>query len=223
MKTQPKYFPLILLSILLTTLLAACGSQVKFSAPEIEPPADLIPSYVPEGFELVSGFQLSYSDFRAIIFTRGEERQIFPQLDLGDAYFSLKSPAGNDVLGVYYQGRDALLLITKSTFPDGSLDRWQEAYEAPFHCEDDDGCDCDCDCDCTSCRECGCLKLAIAAPFPLRFAELQEVRTVGDTQVAVLQSVDGWITVFVRGSDLITVESGISLDENLKVAASLLD
>ena len=44
--------------ILLVFFLAGCGHQMEFVAPEIEPPPDLIPDYVPNGFELVSGFQL---------------------------------------------------------------------------------------------------------------------------------------------------------------------
>jgi signal transduction histidine kinase len=45
---------------------------MKFVAPEIEPPTDLIPGYVPEGFELVSGFQLS-ANCTLPEFTGGDE------------------------------------------------------------------------------------------------------------------------------------------------------
>lgn len=43
---------------LMALTVTGCGPGVGFSAPEIDPPADLIPGYVPEGFELVSGFEL---------------------------------------------------------------------------------------------------------------------------------------------------------------------
>ena len=210
MNNKSKFaYPLL---VLLACILSACSHSQKFVAPEIEPPADLIPGYVPEGFKLVSGFQLSGEvDFP--IATNGNEVAFFLRLRGGDLFFELKSPKGNDILGVYYQGKDRLILISKSYYPEGSLDLWLAAYEAaqPKPCE------CECACECPS-----FLRLD-ALPFHDRMIELQEVRTIDGTRVAILKGLLGWTTVFVRGDYLLTVESGISLDENLKIVASLLD
>lgn len=208
MITQTK-FPLSRL-ILLALILTACGRQApQFIAPEIESPPDLIPSYVPQGFELISGFQLDNDNLEATITSTDGSERVFPDWKLRDPSFSLKSPAGNNILGVHYQDGDKLLLITKSAFPDGNLELWQEAYESPFRCDDD------CECD--------CFEFVIGVPIPFRAAEIQEVRTIAGTQVVILRNPSGWITVFMRGGDLLTIESGISLEENLKVVASLLE
>jgi len=201
MKNRSKYaIPML---VVLVWFLAACSHSPKFVAPEIEPPADLIPGYVPEGFELGGGYQIP-----------GE--RLFPAIPVGDDIanflrirgFDLKSPNGNDILGVYYQGKDHLILISKSYFPKGSLDVWRAAYEAsqPKPCE----------------CECAGLRLAHEL-FPVRLVQLQEVRTVEGTEVAILKGPMGWTTAFVRGDNLLTVESGISLEENLKIVASLLE
>jgi len=189
-------------------ILGACSCSPKFVAPEIEPPADLIPGYVPEGFKLVSGFQLN-GEVNFPIATDGNEVAFFLRLREGNPFFELKSPKGNDILGVYYQGKDQLILISKSYYPEGSLDLWLAAYEAslPKPCE----------CECP-----GFLRLD-AIPFHGRLTEMQEIRTIDGTRVAILKGPLGWTTVFVRGDYLLTVESRISLDENLKIVASLLD
>ena len=209
MNTNLKFPNLILLSVLLLTVLSACGPKVKFVAPEIDPPTDLIPTYVPKDFELISGFRIETETF----LTRSALNRVDDRLpcaeNLIDSFFSLKSPAGNEVLGVNYQTRDQLLLITKSSFPSGNLEAWKTAYEASYA----NHCDCDCP----------CLKIALSAPMPIRVADFQEIRTVGETPVAVLKNTSGWITVFIRGDNLLTIESGISLEENLKIVTSLLE
>jgi hypothetical protein len=190
------------LLMLLVGLLAACSQPPKFVAPEIEPPADLIPGYVPDGFELVSGFKLSGK----IPFPATSERGDVFRIASMDP-INLKSPKGNDIQGVYYQGKEHLILITKSYFPQGTLDLWRSSHEAsgPKPCE------------------CEWLNLRPNAEhFPTRLVELQEERTIGGTRVAILQGPLGQTTVFVRGDYLLTVESGISLEENLKVVASLI-
>ena len=190
--------------MLLACILPACRPNPKFVAPETDPPADLIPGYVPGGFELVSGFQLP-------------GKVIFPATSDGDDIsdflrirdFNPKSPNENAIQGVYYQGKDHLILISKSYFPEGNLDLWRTAYEAsrPKPCE---------------CAGFPGLRLDTET-FPVRIYEIQEERTIGETRVAILKGPLGWITVFVRGDDLLTVESGISLEENLKIVASLLE
>jgi hypothetical protein len=194
------------LFVLLVCGVAACGSQRKFVAPEIEPPSDLIPAYIPKGYKLISGFQLiGENKFPVNVWG---DNALIGRLGVSKPFFDLKSPSGNIIQGVYYQGKDHLILITKSYFPDGSLDIWRKNYEASILKFDD------CEC-CCLCRP---LRL-----FPLRFIEIQEEHTIGDAQVIVLKGPLGLITVFVRGDYLLTVESGISLDENLKIVASLLE
>jgi hypothetical protein len=61
----------------LALLLAACGSRVKISVPEIDPPSDLIPGYVPKGFELGSGFKIEVSDMERTFFA-SDERGTLP-------------------------------------------------------------------------------------------------------------------------------------------------
>jgi hypothetical protein len=215
---------IILLFVLLACSLAACGSQTKFVAPEIDPPTDLIPGYVPKGYELISGFQIKVSNFNARLAIIEEDGRIACGKPLIVPFFDLKSPAGNDLMGVYYQKKDHLLLITKSYFPEGSLDGWRESYDAS-HQDAWDGerdCDCGCDCWCNSCSGYPCVQLLFIPPIPFRNTEVQEVRTVGDTQIAVLQKPSGWVTIFVRGEYLIAVEGDLSLEENLKIVASLL-
>jgi len=189
--------------MLLVGILPACSQPQKFVAPEIGPPADLIPDYVPGGVTLGGGYQLSGKDiFRAI--SGGEDVPQFARMN----DFNLKSPKGNDIQGVYYQGKDHLILISKSYYPEGTLELWRTAYEAssPKPCE------------------CECVKLRLnTIPFPPRIAEFQEERTIDGRRVAILKGPLGWITVFVRGDYLLTVESGISLEENLKIVASLLE
>jgi hypothetical protein len=198
---------LIPLLICYIVFLVACGSEPKFVAPEIAPPTDLIPGYVPEGFELVSGFQL-LADNIWPEFTGGSEIGLLAPLLKGDHFFNLKSPDGKDVQGIYYQGKENLILITKSYFPNGTLDDWLAVYEKfqvkPFDCE------------------CAGIVRLEALPLLSRFEELQGVRTIDNTRIAILQGPLGWTTVFVRGDYLLTVESGISLEENLKIVTSLL-
>lgn len=209
MKTKPILRALFFLTLALP--LAACGSRTKFSAPEIDPPSDLIPGYVPKGFELGSGFKIEVSAMERTFFASDERGTLLCAEGFLDAFFDLKSPASNDLLGVYYESDDQLLLITKSYFPGGSLELWRTAYEGSY----EKNCDCDCGC--------GCPNIMIDVPVPLRAAEIQEIRTINGTEVAVLKNPQGWVTVFVRGEFLIAVKSGLFLEENLKVVGSLLD
>jgi len=197
----------MLLLMMLGCLLAACSRPPQFVAPEIDSPTDLIPSYVPEGFEHVSGFQLTGEPPLREAFDDDEELFV-ERLGKRFTFANIKSPSGNDIQGVYYQGKEHRLLITKSYFPEGTLDLWRTTYEAswpkPFECE--------------------CVELRLAAlNLPPRITEIQEERTIDGVQVVILKGPLGWITVFVRGDYLLTVESGISLEENLKIVASLLE
>lgn len=206
MKTKMRWFLIWICTM--TCLLAACTSTgQKFVAPAIDPPADLIPGYLPVGFTLIQGFK----------FTRHEDVTLEPgnenggdfilHLKLGDPLFAMKSPNGDPIQGVYYQGKENLILITKVSYPGGTLDTWRAEYEESFS---------------RPC-ECSCLELRIAeSPLFERMNQIQEVRTIGTTQVAVLQGVLGTATVFMRGDDLLVVESGLSLEENLKIVESLL-
>jgi hypothetical protein len=193
----------ITISFLLAGMLSACGQSPKLVAPEIDPPQDLIPEYIPDGFELVSGFQLPGDIIQgSIVWGQEVIRNIHPKP------FELKSPLGNDILGVYYQGDDQLLLISKSDYPDGSLELFLDSYEAsiPEPCE------------------CECLEVRLNGDFIVdRFIELKETRTIAETEVAIFEAPLGWIIVFVREDEILTVESSISLEENLKVVESLLE
>jgi hypothetical protein len=196
----------IFLLMLFGCLLAACSHPPKFVAPEIDPPADLIPGYVPEGFDLISGFQLS-GTFPWPVTSNADEAIFVEHLGKRSLFADIKSPNGNDIQGVYYQSKEHRILITKSYFPKGTLDLWRTTYEAsqPKPCE------------------CECINLRLdAVSLPPRIADIQEERTIDGVQVAILKGPLGWTSVFVRGEYLITVESGISLDENMKVVASLL-
>ena len=220
MKTRTKFSLQVPLIFLLATMLAACGSRTQFVAPEIEPPADLIPGYVPKGFELVKGYQIKPGDFdERRVFAdaehRDEDTRPICDLHLQASLFDLQSPSGNDILGIQYQDGDRLLLITKSYYPAGSLDLWRAAFGE----DEEDARDCDGYC------PCGCVGIALGRmPVLFRDGEIQDVRTVGGTQVAIVdQGLLGTITVFLREDYLLTVEGGISLEENLKIVASLLD
>ena len=192
----------LLLMSQVTESLAACSHPPLFSASEIDPPPDLVPTYVPQGYELASGFQLPpASEFPSVF---GDDDALSVRIP----GFDLKSPAGNDIQGVYYQGKDGLIVITKSSFPGGTLQQWREAYTTsqPGPCK----------------CEFPALRLQdLSLAFRLR--EVKEERTVDGTQVAILATPEGWLSVFVRGNDLITVESAVSLDENLKIVSSLLE
>jgi hypothetical protein len=205
MYTKLKF--VIPLLVLMVGSLAACNRKMKFVAPEIDPPTDLIPGYVPKGFELISGFQLS-SDNMLPEFAAGNEIGLLGPLIRINHFFNLKSPARNDIQGTYYQGEENLILITKSYFPNGSLDEWLAVYEKgqskPVDCK------------------CAGIPRLDTVPFPIRFDEFQEVRTIDSTRLAILKTALGWTTVFVRGDYLLTIESGISLEENLKIVTSLL-
>jgi len=201
MSTKSRF--MLSLLMLLVGFLTACSHPAKFVAPEIEPPADLIPGYAPDGFELVSGFKLPGKIPFPATSDRGDVFRI-ARMDP----INLKSPKGNDIQGVYYQGKEHLILITKSYFPEGTLDLWRSTYEAsgPKPCE----------CEWPNLRP-------NSEQFPTRLVEIQEEHTIEGTRVAILLGPLGQITVFVRGDYLLAVESGISLDENLKVVASLLE
>jgi hypothetical protein len=197
MNSVRKFVPIMFILLIFT--ISACGIKSKpdFIAPEIDPPADLIPSYIPEGFELVSGFQLpGTTDMPGFIRIK---------------FFNVKSANENDIQGVYFRSQEHLLLISKSFYPGGTLDLWLAAYKAAQARHDF------CECEITFGRG------AILPPLRV-LPDLQEERSVNGHRVVVLrnESLVSWTTVFVRGDDLITVESGISLDENLKVVASLL-
>ena len=202
-----KFKSISLLFIILVVFLVACDTGPKFVAPEIDPPADLIPGYVPDGSELISGFQLS-PDSTSVEFALEDVGGLVERLKGADHFFDVKSPAGNVIQGVYYKGKEHLILVTKSYFPEGSLDDWLAVYEEsqPKPCE----------CDCP-----GLVRLD-SLPFPSRFEEFQEERTIDGTRVAILNGPLGWTTLFVRGDYLLAVESTISLEENLKIVASLV-
>lgn len=196
------------LVVLLVALLSSCGTRLKFIAPKIESPVDLIPGYLPQGFKLISGFQLP-GELTSLQFSTVDEACFLGRRERGFPFFDVKSPVGNIIQGVYYQSKDSLILITKSYFPDGDLDQWLAAY--------DNGQPKSCECECkTLC----CLNLS---PLLNRLLQVQEIRTIAGTQVAVLEGPRGWTTAFVRGDYLLSVESGISLEENLKIVASLLE
>ena len=199
-----------LLSMMLAGCLSACGSarRAQIIAPEIEPPADLIPAYLPEGFELVKSYQL---EGQPMDWEAGGEAGFSINRRVG---FNLKSPAGNDIQGLFYQNEDQSILITQSLFPGGTLRGWRAAFEKSL--PDFDGCEC-------------AMRRPVPQLIPRRFPEFHEERTIGGVRVAVLKSPNGWITVVVRGEHLLTVESGIPLDEggvpleeNLKIVESLL-
>lgn len=197
--------PLLTLCVV---LLSSCGTRVTFVAPQIEPPGDLIPGYIPQGFKLISGYYLP-GEPSVLRFSIANEACFLGQTLRRLPFFQVKSPVGNVIQGVYYQAKDSRILITKSYFPKGDLDQWLAAYQAaqPKPCE------------------CDCKILCCLNPSPLlgRLNQIQEIRTIHGTRVAILEGPLGWTTVFVRGEYLLSVESGISLEENLKIAASLLD
>lgn len=199
----------ILMFILMANALSACNTK-KIVAPEIEPPDDLVPGYVPEGYELVAGFQID-GEINLPGFEGGSESNSFGPHWRTDIFFQEKSPKGNVIQGVYYQKEDDLILVTKSYFPEATLDDWLAAYEAaqPQPCE--------CDCECAD------FPRLEALPMFSRIFELQEERTIDDTSVAILKGPTGWLTIFVRGDYLLAVESKISLEEILKIVESLLE
>jgi hypothetical protein len=199
--------------------------RIKFVAPQIDPPADLIPAYLPEGFKLVQGFQTPAADIKESFFSddsgdsagRTHEQLGICLIHLPGIFSNLKSPASNDILGVVYQDGSHLLMITKSYFPGGSLDLWRASYEGDVG-EQASVCDCTFPCDCL-----WLVNERVPSSFPSRFGEIQEVRTVGATQVAIVdQGLIGLTAVFMRGDYLLTVESDFSLEEILKTVESLL-
>lgn len=197
------YFPLFML---LACVLVGCDSGPKFAAPEIDPPSDLIPAYLPKGYKLVSGFQLiPDSELQLRIFGDGlltAHRKGFRNL------YNLKSVNGNVIQGVYYRGKHHLILITKSYFPGGSLAQWRADFEASN----------------LDLSECECLNRCWFPRLALfRFYEIQEEHTLSGVQVIILKGPMGLVSAFMRGDYLLTVESGISLDEILKIVTSLLE
>jgi len=195
------------LLFLLTSFLTACGTRAKFVAPEIEPPTDLIPGYVPEGFKLISGFELP-GELTSLLFSTEDGSSFLGRRVRGIPFFKMKGPTGNVIQGIYYQGKDHRLLITKSYFPNGDMDQWLKEYDAaqPEHC----GCECD------------NLPYLDARLFQERINKLQEIRTIDGIRVVIFQGPQAWTAFFVRGDYLLSVESGLSLKENLKIVASLL-
>jgi hypothetical protein len=205
---QLRKFRIIYITFSLVAIfLTSCSTQQKFSAPEIDPPEDLIPGYVPAGFTLVSGFQLD-GEIHLEEFSANGESGRFGMMSIGNLFYQNKSPAGNAIKGVYYQGGDQLILITKSSFPQGSLELWKESFNASLPGQ--------CECDCIN-----NIRLDFSN-LPKRSFELLSDETVNDTQVAVLKGPMGFLTLFMRGEELTAVESGISLEENLKIVSSLL-
>jgi hypothetical protein len=110
------------------------GSTVVFQSYA----SDLVPGYVPDGYKLISGFQLP-GDLASEL-ALGEVAGLVGRLEAGNHFFDVKSPAGNVIQGVYYQGKDHIILISKSYFPGGTLDDWQAIYEDSLP----KPCDCDC-------------------------------------------------------------------------------
>jgi hypothetical protein len=201
MKTLQKIT--LVLSILLATMLSACSQSPRFVAPEIDPPQDLIPEYIPDGFELVSGFKLPGDIIQASVVV-GQETTRTIRLKP----FELKSPLGNDILGVYYEGDEHLLLISKSEYPGGSLELFLNSYKD------------------SSAEPCQCECLEIRLNDDLigdRFIVLKETHTIDGTQVAIFEAPLGLTAVFVQKDELLAVESGISLEEILKIVGSLLE
>ncbi len=204
----PRIIQLVAAIGLMALTLTGCGSGVEFIAPEIEPPAYLIPGYVPEGFELVSGFELQ----RGVARVGGDAeveggRGPFPTGLVGPLEVA-SSPAGNVVQGLQYRNGDTLLLITKSSFPGGDLDLWWEAVQASGP---NGGEDCEC----------------AAQPLLVNMRRMQPVQVVEEREVDGVRVaiVDGLLrswTVFVRGQDLLTVQGGISKEEALRIVESLL-
>ena len=207
MYTKHNFTPQVLFLALLLVLVTACGTHTVFNAPTVEPSADLIPGYIPTGFKLISGFQMPHGGIGFSTSPTGEPVAVISRKMDGGPFFTLKSPLGNDIQGVHYENGDRHILITKSYFPDGFLELWRTTYEASWY----DTC------------ECMNLRPGELLPGRGRYAEVVEERTIGDTQIAILEGPKGWVTVFVRDDYLLSVESSISLEENLKIVASLLE
>lgn len=151
---------------------SACGQQTKFVAPEIDPPTDLIPGYVPQGYQLEFGFQLPGEKLALNVFDGDGGSSVVKRIRL----FDPKTPNGNDIRGVYYRGKDHLILITKSHFPEASLDLWSEAYEESQLKP--------CECDCNM------LRLEVI-PAVDRLYELLEERELDGTRIAILKGPGG--------------------------------
>ena len=200
-----------LLSLSSAILLASCSSTTKLVAPEVEPPADLIPAYLPDGYKLVKGYQLS-----AIPSERwfdadqppGDDPMVRVAQAMGKPVdvLNLYNPAGKDVFGVQFQKGEKHLLITKASYPGGSMDLWLSTYAGS-----------------TSSNQSGEMSCPPMIIPSLDFRDkLTEVRTLQNSQVAILQGPLGWKAVFVKGDDLLTVQGDISLEEILKIAESLI-
>jgi hypothetical protein len=212
MKNRIKFLSFTLLCAAALMLLAGCGSGVTFSAPEIDPPADLVPDSLPEGYDLVKGYKIPVGsiEMRFLASEAGEDGRVLCDLGLTDAFFDLKSPAGNPIVGVHYQNGDHLLLIGKSSFPGGSLEDWRSIYEDTVEPSPDCGCGC------------CCPNFSTGFGDLLRGTEIEGFFTVAGTDAALLEGALGKILVFVRGDDLLTVEGDLSTAELLKIAAGLL-
>jgi hypothetical protein len=196
-------------ALALLGLLTACGSTPEFVAPEIEPPEDLLISDPPEGYALVSGFELEAEGPQVRGSLPDGDRRLQWQVEFTGSFSSLRSPAGNVIEGVYYQSSEGLLIITKSNFPNGSLEEWRSGYLPVIVVAND------------------CLfpkTTAAGMPFiESRMPEIAETRTVEGVEVVVLEKpAGGWITVFMRGDYLLTVEGALSLEETLAVVTSLV-
>jgi hypothetical protein len=111
MKLRKEYWIRNLILLLLVLPLTACGAGSKDIIPTQEPPKDMVPGYLPVGFEYDKSIEL--------IFSVEDGREPSP----------LFSPSGNSTTLVHYIKGDEHLCIHKSIFPDGSLEKWLEIFQ----------------------------------------------------------------------------------------------
>lgn len=104
---------------LVMIIFAGCTSKAESTPAYQEPPKEMIPGYIPDGFELDSSHEMSFDKD-------------------GRDPSSYHSPLGNSIMSLHYENGDEIICINASDFPGGTLESWLEIYQStPF-----DDCEC---------------------------------------------------------------------------------
>ncbi len=168
---------------------------------QVDPPVDLVPGYLPEGYELTEAYLMKGEEF--------EEDDIWYVPGKGDA----------TLIEFYGTGEDDFLEITTSASPYDSLEPWIEEINNLEYADEDMDSDEDVDSETEGSND------SEEEDFDFEFSFEDDTVTIKGVAILLEDWTDEYgtfsVATFVHAGQFIVVEGTISTDEMTKVVESL--